>query len=1547
MKKLLTILLVLTMCMVALPTTLVVFAAEPTPTAPVEITPDYSWYGDGSADTFEIDSVADLAGLAKLTQGNVVIDETTTLNKTNFAGKTVKLTANLTFAEGQYWYYRSSDSATIYDYRIGEFAGAFDGQNNTITGLKFYNANISENPYMYLFNTITAAGSIKNITLDTVTADINGYDYFGFLAKTLKGTATNCHVKNATANVDVNNANKAYLSQTAAMFGSVSSATIEGCTVSGFRINAPNGVDTTDIVGALIGNSSGTSDQNTTITNCSVDDVEFVLAYKTKRFGGFVGSTGNTSIVNCTATDVKISVGSYYQNVGGFVGTVGSGSTFTRCTIDNIVIDLNSSDYGGYVGGFSSSVSGDNISFVECSVTNLDIDVELRYKNYGYVGGFACNVGGSGTITFENCLVSGNITAEDFDSNSPVGGFFGYTSNSNLTVSECVTNVDVTVPYAAGGFVGQSSAGTFTDCEVNGNVSGGTAGGFIGTIVPGASASLTISDCSVGGSVLGSETASGFVGTIQTGDGTKNTNVNISNSTAAPLVAGASKDTAISDFAQNANPEGVTASNPEINGETGAIATVKPTSASAITFDQDGRIVVDANTSVQVNGGETVELTNGGVVNVSGNKYTIRHTRIEQLDLTSLATTTDKLATEGWAWDADTKTLTLDSIDLSVSTTPAVTAPAGTTIILADGSVNSIKTSDGSDRGIQCNGSLTVKTADGAENKGTLNIVTGKFGRGIIWRIETSGTTENTAVAFDFSNINLNIKSERGIENSYLGSSNGVKCSVTMTDVIYNFSSESTGYVRGIQVSNYLGDATITATDSTLNCIGAIMIEAKESYNATLNLTNSFATAVSFSNPTCFSIGNGSAGVAIANLTNSTITAYGYKGGFALLPKDGGTTTINATNTTLLTISSRSNGYTTIPAQGGNKETVIVTNNDSLSYNIEGNKVTSNFPANTKITSGGTEYKIPTATNDITFDRTTGVTKIPANTVIQTADESTTYTSSGKLIFEPGSHAPHPEEDNVLIVEKSSITNTYTIDYIDEVIYMGLAHTPAVVVKKNDTLVTVGITAKYQDNVDAGMATVTIMENNIEIGAISFKIAPAKTEITVDTSDIVVVSGKEWTLPIASSNFGTVKVNPTVDEMKAVGVYTVTYSVDETSNYSAAQKQIKVTVIVDPATVQENLDEAVENLNNAIAQNKTDLTAEIKAVDTAYQVADKALELALQGKIDANTQEIADLKLSLNAAVQTLETAVQKVQDNLDQAVADLEKAIDGGDKDLQSKIDALDIAYQAADALINSSIADLENADIEIKESIADLEASLITAKTELETAIEKVQTNLDKAVEDLNNAIAQSKADLSAEIKALESAYQSADAIMNAAIADLARKDAVIKTSISTLESSLANVQTSLQNAVDSVAGNLETAKSELNMAIVNGDAVLDKKIAALDEAYKAADALIDSALAELAADDTAIRESMTTLENALETVKGDLEAAIAQVQSKLENARAELEAKDAALAQKDSELAQKDAELHDKITVVIVFLSVIGAISVGSAVVIAITFVKKRKG
>ncbi len=529
MKKTVAILLTLILCFA-----LGVVATAEDPVAPVAITPDYTWY---SADAIEytIDSVEDLAGLAKLTQGDVVIDETTTLTKTDFANKTVKLTADLTFADNQYWYYKYN-AGTVYDYCIKDFAGTFDGQNHIITGLKF-NAPVNNSG---LFSAVS--GTVKNLTLNTVSANItSSINNFGFLAGNLTGTAEECHVNGAT--ITASNT----LNYTGALIGNANGASVDGCSATSVSAAWTGTAKNTFCFGGLIGYA-----KNSEIKNSSVTGVTFNCTTNTQYIGGFTGLTNSTTVTNCTATTVNITVDNKYNEAGGFVGR-SEYSTYIGCNVYGFTVDgdIGESEiygsgevHGGFIGGFCGRAAYTN-KFDTCSATGLTIEIEAIPGETGWAGGFlGCNTTNSTTCTVSNCKASGTITATGGGSDAYFGGFTGC-SNNSLDASNC----DV------------------SGMTVNATDTKGNAGGFVGGLGGNSNLSVTITGCTAASSVTGSNVVGGICGrivgttwTATIADSTASVNVTSTNGVAGGIVGyiveGANKVT-IKDNTPSTNISGV------------------------------------------------------------------------------------------------------------------------------------------------------------------------------------------------------------------------------------------------------------------------------------------------------------------------------------------------------------------------------------------------------------------------------------------------------------------------------------------------------------------------------------------------------------------------------------------------------------------------------------------------------------------------------------------------------------------------------------------------------------------------------------------------------------------------------------------------------------------------------------------------------------------------------------------------------------------------------------------------------------------------------
>ncbi len=110
--------------------------------------------------------------------------------------------------------------------------------------------------------------------------------------------------------------------------------------------------------------------------------------------------------------------------------------------------------------------------------------------------------------------------------------------------------------------------------------------------------------------------------------------------------------------------------------------------------------------------------------------------------------------------------------------------------------------------------------------------------------------------------------------------------------------------------------------------------------------------------------------------------------------------------------------------------------------------------------------------------------------------------------------------------------------------------------------VTYDITNNKQTNVGASDYTLTVTGNGNFTGTANkaWNIAKANAVITVDTTPIVKTYGDVWTLPVASTNFGTVVCDKVIGDLVNAGTYTVTYSVAGTDDYNGDTKTVDVTI---------------------------------------------------------------------------------------------------------------------------------------------------------------------------------------------------------------------------------------------------------------------------------------------------------------------------------------------------------------------------------------------------
>ncbi len=516
--------------------TTTVLAGDGQTITPVEIIPTYDWYsGEGP---YLIDSVEDLAGVAKLTQGDVIIDESTTLIKTNFKDKTVQLKANITFGENQYLYYHDGTNA-IFDYRIKNFAGTFDGNDKKIIDMKLTGSG----NYICLFNSIVSGSTIKNLTLDTVT--VNGaLNWTGGMVGLVNNgaTITECIVNNMTVKGDsIQN----YGAIASYVYGG---GTITDCSVNNLKITATNKFKS-------VGGIAGQILKDAIISGDKVNGVDLTSNNEFSQYIGGVAGVVSTNITNCTAENVNITIYKA-EGVGGLLGiTFGDMKTdtniieITDCHSENITVFssciTNKTDdretfhqVGGLVGGlytFKTTIKDCSSSTINLStnggidgaagligvlgkydkigiIENCDVEnVHLSGDNIWYAGGLMGLQNGN-ELTVKETDIS-DITLFTKGQTNKTGGFLG-ANEGNITLDTCTaTNITMMLGDNAedqikvtGGFIGQIYGGTnnsIKNCTLTGldaTIAGEYETAFAGFVTM-SNATTTFENCSVSGKI--------------------------------------------------------------------------------------------------------------------------------------------------------------------------------------------------------------------------------------------------------------------------------------------------------------------------------------------------------------------------------------------------------------------------------------------------------------------------------------------------------------------------------------------------------------------------------------------------------------------------------------------------------------------------------------------------------------------------------------------------------------------------------------------------------------------------------------------------------------------------------------------------------------------------------------------------------------------------------------------------------------------------------------------------------------------------------------
>ena len=399
---------------------------------------------------------------------------------TTFAGKTVKLTADLDLSGESNW----TPIGNLVAYPSQSFNGTFDGNGHSISNVTV-NDNTPNHAVAGLFGSVVN-GTIKNLTVKNVNLTSTHYAG-GIVAYTSNGpTIENCKVIGSTIKSTPEIVNGSYDNgdKIGGIMGyATAGSTINNCTVEGVTITAYRDM------GGIVGFSAGTVTNNTAINVTVTQDL--TNGYKDPApttFGDIIGRDGGATLSNNKVIKgepvAKIGDEKYYsladavaaaQQMGGAV-TVEliddiSGETVTIKEVANfkLTIDGKKDDSSNYTvdavivvdglrgnGGSTTngaSVTLQNIAFVK--TTSTDGIQASHYPHH---------------LTIQNCTYSGFDNDKWFLNASVDGPLYGVTVK-NVTVE----HARLIYANMAEDAVFQNITAT-TDCKVGFNVkTSGTA----------------------------------------------------------------------------------------------------------------------------------------------------------------------------------------------------------------------------------------------------------------------------------------------------------------------------------------------------------------------------------------------------------------------------------------------------------------------------------------------------------------------------------------------------------------------------------------------------------------------------------------------------------------------------------------------------------------------------------------------------------------------------------------------------------------------------------------------------------------------------------------------------------------------------------------------------------------------------------------------------------------------------------------------------------------------------------------------------------------
>ena len=468
----------------------------------------------------------------------VYFAKTVNVDGTSYAGKTVKLTADIDLG-GRTW---APIGRMINTNRTGEestFQGNFDGGNFTISNFKVDTVDgiigDDTNKGAGLFGAV--GGTISNLKVTDAT--IVTAHWAGAIAGVIEGTVENCSAEDITIiclpeliGTAWDNGDKA-----GSIVGYLASGAVTRCSAKNVSITAYRDM------GGIVGCSDGTVTNNIVGDNVSItydnDETRNYNRYTSvapRNIGDYIGRGADANDIGNTGTAIYVrgettgTADELNTILGGYATNSGDNITIELTKDFDMANNWTTYNIGNYNGVNSLTINGNGhkitnlnaplimgafagsgvITINDLTISNANIS--QNGANLG-LGAFVMHSDASGGVAFNNCKLENSVIecigSNLADGSAYAGGFIGYSSSDNTTFTGCtVTNCQISGQKSAGALIGHAQSNLTVDgCTVTGNtvsetLAGRTSPGAAAIVGRVSSTPITVKNTTVSGNTI-------------------------------------------------------------------------------------------------------------------------------------------------------------------------------------------------------------------------------------------------------------------------------------------------------------------------------------------------------------------------------------------------------------------------------------------------------------------------------------------------------------------------------------------------------------------------------------------------------------------------------------------------------------------------------------------------------------------------------------------------------------------------------------------------------------------------------------------------------------------------------------------------------------------------------------------------------------------------------------------------------------------------------------------------------------------------------------